>query len=133
MSPLPPYWRNPEDEESAPLYKSDLESGFKDPNDESTYPVATAHGSSSTATYPPGLSDTGEPRSEVTYTFVPQWPVEGTTQDALGVLGHSKEVSKGSPFPLSYWSCTRIAHFVDVMTPIAGLSITSSRWMRFIS
>ena len=42
--------------------------------------------------YPP-MASSSETHSNVTYTFVPRWPIKGKPQDALGVLGGTKAVS----------------------------------------
>lgn len=80
MSVLPSYRREIQDEESAPLYNDSNKFALNDDVEGAVYPPRS------------GQSSSGE-RSNVKYTFVPRWPIKGETQNALGVLGRTKEVS----------------------------------------
>jgi hypothetical protein len=86
MSNLPKYQREATDLESAPfLHERDERSSLD--VDRRTVPV-----------YPPsfgldGAAEGEEGRKNVTYTFVPRWPVEGEIQDAIGVIGRNRNVS----------------------------------------
>lgn len=84
MSALPKYRKDMDEEESAPLYKNDQ---FVLEDTDEAVP-----------SYPPRVGQcSAGPASEqnnVKYTFVPRWPIEGDVQNALGVLGRTKEVSR---------------------------------------
>ena len=82
MSKLPEYRRNA-DEESAPLFKGENRPSL-DLDAVPTYPTRMGVSSS---------RDDTDDRHTVTYTLVPRWPVKGERQDAIGVLGLSREVS----------------------------------------
>ncbi|WWD02416.1 hypothetical protein V865_000455 [Kwoniella europaea PYCC6329] len=75
MPLLPSYQKNPKgDEESLPLFDADS-------NEHDELPA-----------YPPRLGESsGSTTHNVTYTFVPRWPIKGEQKDALGVLGDTKE------------------------------------------
>jgi hypothetical protein len=76
------YHREGEAEETAPLYKATHRDSL-DFESAPSYPPR--HGQSRTIT--------DEERSSVKYTFVPRWPIVGDEENALGVLGRTKEVS----------------------------------------
>jgi len=79
MSNPPQYERlTPSELESQPL-----KSGFQEEEQEDNLP-----------TYPPSSSGDQSGKAHVKYTFVPRYPVKGSVQHALGVLGNSKEVSR---------------------------------------
>nr|XP_019006788.1 uncharacterized protein I203_00381 [Kwoniella mangroviensis CBS 8507]OCF70249.1 hypothetical protein I203_00381 [Kwoniella mangroviensis CBS 8507] len=64
------------DEESLPLF--DAESNDHEHDELPAYPPRIGESSGSTI-------------HNVTYTFVPRWPIVGEPKDALGVLGDTKE------------------------------------------
>ncbi|WRT68304.1 uncharacterized protein IL334_005280 [Kwoniella shivajii] len=68
-----------------PQYRKDVK------NDEESVPLFSSDDDSLPA-YPPRVGESsGTTTHNVTYTFVPRWPIKGSQQDALGVLGESKE------------------------------------------
>ncbi|KAK8866010.1 hypothetical protein IAR55_001161 [Kwoniella newhampshirensis] len=112
MSLLPQYRKDMTDSESVPL--------FMDEHDEHDPSPA----------YPPRLGADGpsDGSHNVTYTFVPRWPVLGEQQDALGVLGRTKEetisrVQRGFP-QLADYPPNRIEFLVPV-PPLAGAEDTT--------
>ncbi|WWC63195.1 uncharacterized protein I303_105795 [Kwoniella dejecticola CBS 10117] len=99
MSLLPQYKREKKgDEESLPF--------LHDENDE-------------LPAYPPRVGESsGTTTHNVTYTFVPRWPIKGSQQDALGVLGETKEdtvaiVQRGFPNLAEY-----PAHRIEFLSPV---------------
>jgi hypothetical protein len=44
------------------------------------------------AAYPPRAESTTNGLSNITYSFIPQYPVKGKRQNVLGVLGRNTEV-----------------------------------------
>lgn len=114
MSKLPKYRRvaAAEDLESASLVKGDGDERFS--NEETVYPPSSSRSAGTLVNgnpwFQPGeeavrsSGECGEVKSTVTYTFVPRWPVNGTKQHVIGVLGPTRKVSGGSlrfriPFP----------------------------------
>jgi hypothetical protein len=43
--------------------------------------------------YPPTAGSSSNGLANITYTFIPQWPVPGKRANVLGVLGRNTEVS----------------------------------------
>lgn len=80
MIPTPKYTRDREEEEELlPLYHT-----------KHLGPTTNVDAVPSTSA---GVSGEAEvERSNITYTFIPRYPVKGDRQDALGVLGLNKEV-----------------------------------------
>ncbi|WWD17793.1 hypothetical protein CI109_102235 [Kwoniella shandongensis] len=126
MSLLPQYQKNlpKSDSESVPLFSAEYEDN-SDPS----------------PAYPPRLGAEGTLGGvhNVTYTFVPRWPVVGEQQDALGVLGRTKEetiaqVQCGFSI-LSDYPSNRIEFLVPVPTvadePATGITRKpEERWGR---
>lgn len=84
----PKYSSRPGDEESLPLKNST----FADEDE------VDAIDRVPTPSYPPrhnAAGPSGSVQHNVRYTFNPRWPVKGKAEDALGVLGHDKDVSRG--------------------------------------
>ncbi|WVW85728.1 hypothetical protein I302_107766 [Kwoniella bestiolae CBS 10118] len=108
MPLLPSYQKHSKsDEESLPLFDAEDQSH----NDE-------------LPAYPPRVgesSGTGTITHNVTYTFVPRWPIRGDQQDALGVLGETKEetiaiVQRGFPLLATY-----PPHRIEFLSPVEML------------
>ncbi|OCF32325.1 hypothetical protein I317_02742 [Kwoniella heveanensis CBS 569] len=103
-----------------PQYRKDLKSQSDD-HEESVPLWSAADQDEPAPAYPPrqGESSGGENiRHNVTYTFIPRWPIKGTQEDALGVLGETKEetaaiVQRGLPslaaFPI---------HRIEFLSPL---------------
>lgn len=83
MSILPQYQKlGASDSDPFPIYPAKNRLSFEDDDDE----VAPA--------YPPRQGTAGGDTSRnVTYTFEPRWPVKGTKENVLGVMGSDKDVS----------------------------------------
>ncbi|WVQ68231.1 uncharacterized protein L199_006438 [Kwoniella botswanensis] len=118
MPLLPSYQKNPKgDEESLPLFDADS-------NEHDELPA-----------YPPRLGESsGVTTHNVTYTFVPRWPIKGEQKDALGVLGDTKEetisiVQRAFPI-LSTYPTNRIeiSSFVEIDMPNGNGRRSDERW-----
>lgn len=78
MSDLPKYSRSGFDTtETDSLVKSDRRGSLDGP----------------APSYPPTAGSSSNGLANITYTFVPQWPVPGKRTNVLGVLGRNTEVS----------------------------------------
>ena len=84
MSVPPQYQRLPTDDDAVPPAWS---KGSAPPpsHDEPAYPPAPTIPTSST-----------EPTKTVTYTFEPEWPMKGGSEDVIGIMGRDKEASLSS-------------------------------------
>ena len=82
MSVPPQYQRIPIDDVEAPPAWS---KGNPPPSsdDEPAYPPRPSVPTSST-----------EPVKSVTYTFEPQWPMKGQSEDVIGIMGRDREASR---------------------------------------
>ncbi|WVR03018.1 hypothetical protein IAU60_000007 [Kwoniella sp. DSM 27419] len=120
---LPSYRKDHKDsEEAVPLWSADAN------RDEEAHPPA----------YPPRHdvgSSSGNVRHNVTYTFIPRWPITGSQQDALGVLGETKEetveiVQRGLPV-LAEYSPDRIEFLSPVELDAEG-RVKDGRWGKIL-
>ncbi|WVF67021.1 hypothetical protein IAT40_001764 [Kwoniella sp. CBS 6097] len=103
-----------------PQYRKDVKSSSDD-HEESVPLWSAADDDEPAPAYPPRLGESlgGENiRHNVTYTFMPRWPIKGTQEDALGVLGETKEetvsiVQRGLPSLAAY-----PAHRIEFLSPL---------------
>jgi hypothetical protein len=105
MIPLPRYRPSGKDEEEEedllPLYKTKTGDSDPVPNADSDQAGHATTTPTPAATLPREMGAVVHGGSTVTYTFEPRYPVTGDRQDAIGVLGRTKEVGhslrSGSP------------------------------------
>ncbi|WWC90801.1 uncharacterized protein L201_005738 [Kwoniella dendrophila CBS 6074] len=120
---LPQYRKDTKgDEESLPLFSADLEND--DLDSLPAYPPRVGESSTTSATI-----------HNVTYTFIPRWPLKGSFQDALGVLGGTKEetisiVQRGFPL-LAEYPPSRIEFLSPVEMDSEG-KVINDRWGKIL-
>ncbi|WVQ94597.1 hypothetical protein IAU59_001677 [Kwoniella sp. CBS 9459] len=103
-----------------PQYRKDVKSLSDDQEESVPLWSAVDHDEPAPA-YPPrvGESSGGDStRHNVTYTFMPRWPIKGTEEHALGVLGETQEetvaiVQRGMPALAAF-----PAHRIEFLSPL---------------